>query len=84
MGTTGGQRNEWAMLLQVRSEICLARAGPGRPRTRPDAVLADSAYTTGRIRAAKQWRGLATRYDKLALTYRAAATISAIRTWLRI
>jgi len=31
----------------------------------------------------KQWRGVATRYDKLAITYRAAATIFAIITWLR-
>ncbi|WP_350271452.1 transposase [Brevibacterium sp. CBA3109] len=30
----------------------------------------------------KQWRGLATLYDKLAITYRAAAVISAILTWL--
>ncbi|SNR97529.1 hypothetical protein SAMN06265360_1521, partial [Haloechinothrix alba] len=26
----------------------------------------------------KQWRGLATRYDKLALTYRAGAVLRAI------
>ena len=32
---------------------------------------------------AKQWRGLATRYDKLAITYRAAVTVCAILTWLR-
>ena len=32
---------------------------------------------------AKQWRGLATRYDKLAITYRAALTLCAILTWLR-
>lgn len=31
----------------------------------------------------KQWRGLATRYDKLAVIYRAAVVISAILTWLR-
>lgn len=31
----------------------------------------------------KKWRGLATRYDKLAITYRAAVVISAILTWLR-
>ena len=31
---------------------------------------------------AKQWRALATRYDKLAITYRAAVTLSAILTWL--
>lgn len=32
----------------------------------------------------KQWRGLATRYDKLAVTYRAGVVIAAILTWLRI
>ena len=32
----------------------------------------------------KQWRGLATRYDQLAVTYRAGAMIAAILTWLRI
>ncbi len=31
----------------------------------------------------KNWRGLATRYDKLAITYRAAALLAAICTWLR-
>ncbi|MGO2644264.1 transposase [Brevibacterium aurantiacum] len=31
----------------------------------------------------KQWRGLAARYDKLAITYRAAVVLSAILTWLR-
>ena len=30
---------------------------------------------------AKQWRGLATRYDKLAITYRAAAVLRAITIW---
>jgi hypothetical protein len=31
----------------------------------------------------KQWRGLATRCDKLAVVYRAAAVLAAIMTWLR-
>jgi transposase len=31
----------------------------------------------------KQWRGLATRYDKLALTFRGGAVLRAIVTWLR-
>ena len=30
----------------------------------------------------KQWRGLATRYDKLAIVYRAAAILRAITIWL--
>lgn len=33
---------------------------------------------------AKQWRGVATRYDKLAITYRAGITLCAILTWLRV
>lgn len=31
----------------------------------------------------KQWRGLATRYDKHAVVYRAGAVLAAIITWLR-
>lgn len=134
MVITGGQRNDGAMLFEVLADIHVPRLGPGRPRTRPDAVVADKAYSTGVIRTelrrrritavippksdhlaararrgsaggrphafdaetykgrnvversfarAKNWRGLATRYDKLAITYRAAVTILAIITWLR-
>lgn len=32
----------------------------------------------------KQWRGLATRYDKLALTYRGGAVLRAITVWLKV
>lgn len=31
----------------------------------------------------KQWRGIATRYDKLALTYRAAIVLNAVVAWSR-
>ena len=132
---TGGQRNDGAMLTQVLADIRVRRAGAGRPRTRPDAVLADRAYATGPVRThlrsrsikavipekkdtiaarqrkgsaggrpttldtetykrrnvversfalTKQWRGLATRYDKLAITYRAAVVLSACITWTRL
>ncbi|USX47898.1 IS5 family transposase [Dietzia kunjamensis] len=131
---TGGQRNDGAMLAEVLADIHVPRHGRGRPRTRPDAVIADKAYSSGTIRRqlrsrgiavvipeksdtiaarerrgrrggrppkldadlyrgrnvversfalAKQWRALATRYDKLAITYRAAVTLCAILTWLR-
>jgi len=30
----------------------------------------------------KQWRGLATRYDKLAIVYRAAVVLNAVIAWL--
>lgn len=132
---TGGQRNDGAMLAAVLSEIHVPRLGPGRPRTRPDAVIADRAYATGVIRSelhrrkvkavipdkrdqiaarkrrgsrggrppgldadayrgrnvierffapAKQWRGIATRFDKLAITYRAGLALCAILTWTRL
>jgi transposase len=32
---------------------------------------------------AEQWRALATRYDRLAITYRAAVVLSACITWTR-
>ncbi len=31
----------------------------------------------------KQWRGLATRYDKLAIVYRAAAILNAVIAWTK-
>jgi transposase len=31
----------------------------------------------------KQWRGLATRYDKHAITYRAAVSLNALITWTK-
>jgi len=135
MIVTGGQRNDGAMLTQLLGEVQVPRLGPGRPRTRPDAVIADRAYATGVIRAelrrrkikavipdkrdqtaarkrrgsrggrppgldtdayrgrnvierffalAKQWRGIATRFDKLAITYRAGIILCAILTWTRL
>ena len=132
---TGGHRNDGALLSAVLADIRVPRLGPGRPRTRPDVVLADKAYSAGAYRQAlhargikvvipeksdtiaarrrrgraggrpprfdadayrgrnvverhfaltKQWRGLATRYDKLAITYRAAVILAACLTWSRI
>jgi transposase len=111
------------------SRIRVPRSGPGRPRTRPFAVLADRAYSSRAIRIhlrrrgiraviprpsdqighrqrrgrrggrppgfdreaykqrntvercinrLKQWRGLATRTDKLALAYQAALHLASI------
>lgn len=122
------------MLTPLLHSIRVARHGPGRPRTRPAAVLADKAYssranrallrrrgitavipepsdqiahrkrrgrTGGRppafdaqtyrarnvveraFNALKQWRGLATRFDKLAITYRGGIILAAILQWLR-
>lgn len=122
------------MCLPLLDAIRVPRLGPGRPRTRPDAVLADKAYSSRAIRAelrrrgiravipeprdqqghrkrrgssggrpvtydvdayrgrnvversfnaSKHWRGLATRYDKLAIVYRGGAVLAAILAWAR-
>ena len=114
--------------------VRVARVRPGRPRTTPDALLGDKAYSSRATRAAlrarwitaviaepadqaghgsrrgskggrppafdpvrykgrnvverscqaiKQWRALATRYDKLAITYRAGLLIRAVLLWLQ-
>jgi len=119
-----------ALLQHLR----VTRCGPGRPRTTPDAVLGDKAYSARAHRrllrsrgitavipepcdqirnrkrrgsaggrppvfdaeayrgrnvverscnTVKQWRALATRYDKLAIVYRRAAVLRAITIWLK-
>src|SRR5690625_2185472 len=57
---TGGQRNDGAMLVEVLDDIRVPRQGPGRPRTRPDAVVADKAYSSGKIRRMLAARGIKT------------------------
>jgi transposase len=129
---TAGQRHEGAHLGAVLDAIRVPRAHgcPGRPRKRPDHLLADRAYgydahrrllrrggiphtipqrrdhrlkkaaRAGRppsfdatlyarrnvvercVNKLKQWRGIATRYEKRALNYRAAMVIAALMMWL--
>jgi hypothetical protein len=44
---TGGQRHGGAMLIEVLDDIRVPRLGPGRPRSRLIAVVADKAYSSG-------------------------------------
>jgi len=129
-----GQAGDAPMFPILMNHLCVARPGQGRPRTRPDRVRGDKAYSSRAIRhhlrscgiiavipepsdqqghrrrrgskggrpigydiedhkgrnvversfnLGKQWRGLATRYDKLALTYRGGAVLRAITLWLQ-
>ena len=130
---TPGQAGDSPMFLPLLEQLRVARP-LGRPRTRPDAVRGDKAYSSRAIRAhlrergirsvipepadqqgnrkrrgsrggrpvgydrddyrgrnvierrfchLKQWRGLATRYDKLTLVYRAAAVLNAVIAWTK-
>ena len=134
LALTPGQSGDSPMLQPLLSQLAVQRIGPGRPRTRPDALLGDKAYSSRAIRTLlrargvrvvipqpsdqiahrkrrgsaggrppafdaatykgrnviersfndhKQWRGLATRYDKLAIVYRGAAVLRAITIWAR-
>jgi putative transposase len=132
---TAGQAGDSPMLKFLLADLAVARIGSrGRPRTRPDALLGDKAYSSRanrellrakRIKTVipqpsdqiahrqrrgsaggrppnfdtttykdrnvversfndyKQWRGLATRYDKLATIYRGGVVLRAILIWLR-
>lgn len=135
IAVTAGQAGDSPMLKYLLADLAVAPLGrPGRPRTRPAALLGDKAYSSRanrellrarRIKTVipqpsdqvanrqrrgsaggrppdfdaetyrdrnvversfndyKQWRGLATRYDKLALTYRGGVVLRAVLIWLR-
>ncbi|WP_435844952.1 IS5 family transposase [Streptomyces coeruleorubidus] len=131
---TAGQAGDAPAFETVMSRIRVPHTGPGRPRTRPLAVLADRAYSSRAIRShlrrrgiravipqpsdqighrlrrgrlggrppgfdsevykqrntvercinrLKQWRGLATRTDKLAIAFQAALHLAGILIWSR-
>lgn len=48
---TAGQAGDSPEFTRVLNRICVARSGRGRPRSRPDRVLADKAYSSRANRA---------------------------------
>jgi len=46
---TGGQRYDGAVFIEVIDDIRVLRLSAGRRRIRPDAVMADKAYSSGII-----------------------------------
>ena len=55
---SAGQRHDSIAFDAVMSDVRVARPGRGRPRTRPDRVLADKAYSNRAIRSALRRRGI--------------------------
>jgi transposase len=133
IAVTPGQANDSPALRLLLAELRVPRQGPGRPRTRPDALRGDKAYSARAHRAhlrtrgitavipepsdqignrkkrgsgggrpvaldtedyksrnvverafnhLKNWRGIATRYDKHALIYRGGVVLASILLWL--
>jgi transposase len=55
---TAGQGGDSPQFAAVLGGIRVLRCGPGRPRTRPDRVLADKAYSSRANRALLRCRGI--------------------------
>ncbi|WJY42677.1 IS5 family transposase [Streptomyces sp. P9-2B-2] len=55
---TPGQRAECTQFEPVMEKMHVPRVGVGRPRTRPDSVSADKAYSNRRARAYLRKRGI--------------------------
>ncbi|MGW3714374.1 IS5 family transposase [Streptomyces albogriseolus] len=55
---TAGQAGDAPAFETVMAYIRVPRSGPGRPRTRPDVVLADRAYSSRAIREHLRQRGI--------------------------
>lgn len=131
---TAGNVNDSTMFDGVLGAVKVPRTTVGRPRRRPDRVLADKAYSSRAIRASlrrrgmratipersdqvahrkrrgtrggrppafdeeqykgrnvvercfnrlKQFRGIATRFDKLAVRYQTGLHLASLILWLR-
>jgi transposase len=55
---TAGQAGDNPQLLPLLDQIAVRRDGPGRPRKRPDRVIADKAYSHPSTRHAMRARGV--------------------------
>ncbi|MFD7860305.1 IS5 family transposase [Streptomyces microflavus] len=55
---TAGQRHDSVMAQALLEHIRVPRTGPGRPRSTPDHVVADKAYSSRAFRAYLQRRGI--------------------------
>ena len=66
--TSAGQRHDSLAFTAVLDAVKIDRGGPGRPRTRPDRVLADKAYSTAKIRDTLRRRKIKATIPQLRMT----------------
>ena len=75
-------------VIPERSDQIAGRQRRGRRGGRPVSYDAETYKRRNVVERSfnvfKNWRGLATRYDKLALTYRGGVVLAAIVVWLRV
>ncbi|MCX5010965.1 transposase [Streptomyces sp. NBC_00555] len=88
----GGNTNDCTQFTAVMDAIRVPRTGPGRPRMRRGSrggrppVFDKQVYKRRNVvercfNRLKQWRGIATRYDKTAQSYQAAVTLASLLMW---
>ncbi len=65
-----------------RDQRARRAARPGRPLAFDKTIYARRNVVERCINRLKQWRGLATRYEKRALNYRAMVVLASIVLWL--
>jgi transposase len=58
-------------------------SGGGRPPAFDSVDYRGRNVVERRFNELKQWRGLATRYDKLAIVYRSAVVLHTVITWTK-
>ncbi len=72
-------------VIPEKSDQITARQRKGSAGGRPPGFDAEAYKDRNVVERSfalvKQWRGVATRYDKLAITYRAGAVLHACLTW---
>src|SRR6266540_12515 len=73
---TGGNVNDTTMMTAILDDIRVPRKGKGRPRTRPDRVLADKGYPSKANRTWLRTRGIATTRSPTARRSLAARSTS--------
>jgi transposase len=78
---TGGQAGDSPMLKVLLADLAVARPAGGRPPAFDAAAYTSRKVIERSFNDHKQWRGLATRYDKLATTYREGVVLRAIAIW---
>jgi hypothetical protein len=83
MVVTAGNINDTTMFSAVLDAIVVPRNGrPGRPRRRPDRVLAGKGYSSRANRnvlRGRGWRGVTTRSDKHADGYEGPLLLAPVR-----
>lgn len=62
--TTGGNTNDCTQFTAVIVAMLVPRTGPGRPRLRPDHLIADKGYSSKVIRAWLRRRGIVNPTDR--------------------